>query len=115
MKLQITKTGVAGRKTVRGTGFSVEVTTKTLDVEIPARGLIETQDIKLLVFTNSAKQIIKFELTCGGTKHVYKGDHPFIMWAELEQEIENYLATQKPQATEEPLVGLGKKRKTKKA
>ena len=115
MKLTATKTGVVGRKVVRGQGFSVEVTKKTPDVEIPARGFIECKDIKLLVFTNSAKTITKFELTLGKTKHVFKDDDLFILWSQVETWISIHLSDQ-AEAANEPgkLEGIGKKRITKK-
>lgn len=110
MKLQVTKAGAAGRKIVRGKGFSIEVTSKSADIEIPARGFIECKDIKLRIFTNTAKQIVKFELTLAKEVHVYKDDHPFILWAQLEKEIEYFLEAQNPKKAEDTLVGVGKKR-----
>lgn len=116
MKLQVTKAGAAGRKTVRGQGFSVEVTAKTKDIEIPARGFIECKDIKLLVFVNSKKEIVKFELTLGKTKHVFKDDYPFILWSQVENWINIYLSDKREaeEAGPDKLAALGKKRVTKK-
>lgn len=96
--------------------MKVLVSNKKSDEEVrPVRGFIEAKDIKLLVFTNSNKQITKFELTLGKDKKTFTDAYPFIMWSQVENAIDAYLTSLAPQPKEDTkLKGVGKVRKGRK-
>lgn len=102
MKLQVTKTGLTLKAT------------KKASADRPARGFIEQDDISLKVFTNENFQIVGFEVRLGDKVKKVEKDSPFIMWAEVENAIEDYLHGKENEETGDPLKGLGSVKKGRK-
>jgi hypothetical protein len=94
--------------------MKIAVTKKGTEIDAPARGFIEQKDIKLLIYTNTAKTIVKITVELDKKLHAFEGHHPYVLWCKAEQEIEWYLESKKPALKEGSTIkGVGKKRITK--
>ena len=113
MKLAVTKSAAAQTRQVGGKGLTLSVTKKGTDVEAPARGFIEMKGLKVSFYTNTAKQIVGIELVTDGKKQMFKDPHPFVMWTQIENHVELYLSSLRAVKTDDKLIGIGKKRITK--